>query len=152
MRPILIAEAAAAFDELTRSGRDKLLTAQGANDWPNTFRAARFIPAVEYINANRARTLGMQRMAEVFKTIDVFVVPTFSPQLLITNLTGHPAVILPNGFRDDGTPTSLTFVGDLYGEARLLALAHAYQQATGFHLKHPKLETASPAAEPSKKS
>jgi Asp-tRNA(Asn)/Glu-tRNA(Gln) amidotransferase A subunit family amidase len=143
MRPILIAEAAAAFDELTRSGRDTLLTAQGPNDWPNTFRAARLIPAVEYINANRARTVGMQQMAELFKKVDVLVVPTFSPQLLITNLTGHPAVILPNGFRDDGTPVSLTFVGDLFGESKLLAVANAYQNATEFHLKHPKIEAKS---------
>jgi Asp-tRNA(Asn)/Glu-tRNA(Gln) amidotransferase A subunit family amidase len=138
MRPILVAEAAAAFDELTRSGRDKLLTAQSKNDWPNTFREARFIPAVEYINGNRARTLGMQGMAEVFKNVDVIVAPTFSNQLLITNLTGHPAVILPNGFRADGTPVSLTFLGDLFGESKLLAVAKAYQDATDFHRKHPQ--------------
>ena len=82
MRPILEAEAAAAFDELTRSGRDKLLTAQGPNDWPNSFREARFIPAVEYVNANRARTLAMQQMAEVFKKVDLFVSPTNGAQLL----------------------------------------------------------------------
>ncbi len=137
MRPILTAEAAAAFDELTRSGRDKLLTAQGKNDWPNTFRESRFTPAVEYINANRARMVGMQAMAQVFKDVDVLVVPTFSNQLLITNLTGHPAVILPNGFRADGTPVSLTFLGNLFGEGKLLAVAKAYQDATDFHLKHP---------------
>ena len=137
MRPILTAEAAAAFDELTRSGRDKLLTAQGKNDWPNTFREARLTPAVEYINANRARTLGMQAMAEVFKNVDVIVAPTFGNQLLITNLTGHPALILPDGFRADNTPVSLTFLGDLYGEGKLLAVAKAYQDATSWHLKHP---------------
>ena len=142
MRPILVAEAAAAFDELTRSGRDKLLTAQSKNDWPNTFRSARFIPAVEYVNANRARTLAMQQMAELFKKVDVIVAPTFGNQLLVTNLTGHPAVILPNGFRDDGTPVSLTFLGNLFAEDQLLAVANAYQQATDFHLKHPKLEAA----------
>jgi Asp-tRNA(Asn)/Glu-tRNA(Gln) amidotransferase A subunit family amidase len=143
MRPILVAEAAAAFDELTRSGRDKLLTAQARNDWPNTFRVARFIPAVEYINANRARTLGMEAMAKLFEKVDVIVTPTFSPQLLITNLTGHPAVILPHGFREsDGTPLSITFLGNLYGEARLMAVARAYQEATDFHRKHPDLEAA----------
>ncbi len=142
MRPLLTAEAAAAFDELTRSGRDKLLTAQGPNDWPNSFRVARLTPAVEYINANRARTLGMQQAAELFKKVDVFVVPTFSDQLLMTNLTGHPAVILPNGFRENGTPVSLTFIGNLFGEGQLLAVAHAYQQSTDFHMKHPKLEAA----------
>ncbi|MGH9521418.1 MAG: amidase, partial [Terriglobales bacterium] len=137
MRPILTAEAAAAFDELTRSGRDKLLTAQAKYDWPNTFREARLTPAVEYINANRARTLGMQAMVEVFKNIDVMVAPTFGNQLLITNLTGHPALILPNGFRADNTPVSITFLGDLYGEGKLLAAAKAYQDATPWHLKHP---------------
>ena len=140
MRPILIAEASAAFDELTRTGRDKLLTAQSANDWPNTFRAGRFIPAVEYVNANRARMLGMQAMADLFKKVDVIAVPTFSGQLTMTNLTGHPALILPNGFREtDGTPVSLTFLANLFAEDKLLAVARAYQDATSFHLKHPKL-------------
>lgn len=140
MRPILTAEAAAAFDDLTRSGRDKLLTAQGKDDWPNAFRAARFIPAVEYVNGNRARMLGMQQMADLFQKVDVIVAPTFSTQLLVTNLTGHPALILPSGFREkDGTPVSLTFLGNLFGEAQLLAVARAWEQATEFHQRHPKL-------------
>jgi Asp-tRNA(Asn)/Glu-tRNA(Gln) amidotransferase A subunit family amidase len=158
MISMLTAEAAAAFDELTRSGRDKLLTAQGPDDWPNTFRSARFIPAVEYIQAARARRMAMDAVAKVFEEFDVIVAPTNSQQLAITNLTGHPAVILPNGFRGDdapkppvkdngdddgvggpGTPVSLTFLGKLYGEAELLAFARAYQQATPFHLLHPKL-------------
>jgi len=155
---MLTAESAAAFDDLTRSGRDKLLTAQKDYDWPNTFRSARFIPAVEYIQAARARTLLMDAMATVFEDIDVIVTPSNGPQLTCTNLTGHPALILPNGFRGDdapkpasddpgdfmnsggpGTPTSLTFLGKLYGEAELLAFARAYQEATGFHLRHPVL-------------
>jgi Asp-tRNA(Asn)/Glu-tRNA(Gln) amidotransferase A subunit family amidase len=141
MRPILEAEAAAAFDELTRSGRDKTLTEQGKDDWPNIFRAARFIPAVEYVNGNRARMVAMQQVAEVFEKADVIVAPTFSTQLLVTNLTGHPALILPSGFREsDGTPVSLTFLGHLFGEASLLAVARAYEQATDFHKRHPKLE------------
>ena len=158
MVTMLTAESAAAFDELTRSGRDKLLTSQGPDDWPNTFRTARFIPAVEYIQASRARRLAMEAVAKVFENFDVIVAPTGSQQLVITNLTGHPAVILPNGFRGDdapkppaedngeddniggpGTPVSLTFLGNLYGEAKLLAFARAYQEATGFHLRHPKL-------------
>ena len=161
MRSILVAEAAAAFDDLTRSGRDKLLTQQTKDDWPNTFRSARFIPAVEYIQANRARTLAMDAVNKVFEQVDVIVAPTFSTQLLITNLTGHPALILPNGLRGDdapkprvrengevdpggpGTPLSLTFLGHLYGEARLLAVAKAYQDATDFHLQHPSLEARS---------
>jgi Asp-tRNA(Asn)/Glu-tRNA(Gln) amidotransferase A subunit family amidase len=155
---MLTAEAAAAFDELTRSGKDKLLTAQKDYDWPNTFRSARFIPAVEYIQAARARRMAMREVAKVFQGFDVVVAPTQSEQLVITNLTGHPSVILPNGLRgsdapkppsDDpgdfrnaggpGTMASLTFLGNLYGEAKLLAFARAYQDATGFHLQHPKL-------------
>ncbi|HTD22187.1 MAG TPA: amidase [Terriglobales bacterium] len=157
MRAILLAEAAAAFDDLTRSGRDKLLTQQSKNDWPNIFRAARFIPAVEYIQANRARMMAIEAMAKIFDQFDVIVAPTGTTQLVVTNLTGHPAVILPNGFRGDdapvphvldngdlepggpGTPVSLTFLGQLYGEAKMLALAKAYQDATGFHLQHPKM-------------
>jgi len=142
MRPILMSEAAAAFDDLTRSGRDKLLTAQGPDDWPNAFRSARFIPAVEYVNGNRARMIAMQQMAELFKKVDVIAAPTFSTQLLVTNLTGHPALILPSGFRPDGTPVSFTFLGNLFGEAQLLAVARAYEQATEFHTRHPALGKA----------
>lgn len=140
MRLVLTAEAAAAFDELTRSNRDKELVQQGKNDWANTFRSARFIPAVEYVNANRARSVAIEQWDRLMKTVDVIVTPTTASgllQLVATNLTGHPAVILPNGFRDDGTPVSLTFLGGLFEEGKLLAVAHAYQQATAFHLKHP---------------
>ena len=156
---MLESEAAAAFDELTRTGRDKLLTAQGPDDWPNSFRTARFFPAVEYIQASRARHLTMVAVGKVFSQFDVIVTPTFSQQLVITNLTGHPALILPNGLRGSdappptsfadgadenvggpGTPVSITFLGNLFGEAKLLALARAYQEATGFHKLHPKLE------------
>jgi Asp-tRNA(Asn)/Glu-tRNA(Gln) amidotransferase A subunit family amidase len=162
MGAMLEAEAAAAFDELTRTGKDKLLTAQEPGDWPNTFRAARFIPAVEYIQAARARRVAMEAVAKVFEEVDVIVAPTNSQQLRITNLTGHPALILPNGFRGDdapkppeknsdeddgaggpGTPVSLTFLGNLYREAELLAFARAYQEATDFHRRHPKLDSAS---------
>jgi Asp-tRNA(Asn)/Glu-tRNA(Gln) amidotransferase A subunit family amidase len=134
---LLNAEAGAAFDELTRSGRDKLLTGQTKDDWPNIFRESHFIPAVEYVNANRARYLGMQKWAEMFANFDVIVAPTFGDQLVITNLTGNPALILPNGFRKDGTPTSITLLGQLYDEAKLLAVARAYQDATDWHLKYP---------------
>jgi len=140
MRLVLTAEAAAAFDELTRSDRDKQLVQQGKGDWANTFRTARFIPAVDYMNANRARTVAIQAWDALMKTVDVIVTPTSASglsQLVATNLTGHPAVILPNGFREDGTPVSLTFLGGLFEEGKLLAVAHAYQQATSFHLKHP---------------
>jgi Asp-tRNA(Asn)/Glu-tRNA(Gln) amidotransferase A subunit family amidase len=158
MSPLLTAEAAAAFDDLTISGRDRLLTEQGADDWPNAFRISRFYPAVEYIQANRARTLAMQQMATLFSSVDVIVTPSGGDQLVATNLTGHPAVIVPNGIRgsdaplppkvDDGeddsiggpgTPVSLTFLGGLYQDAKLCAFARAYQEATGFQKLHPKL-------------
>jgi Asp-tRNA(Asn)/Glu-tRNA(Gln) amidotransferase A subunit family amidase len=160
MAAMLTAESAAAFDDLTRTGKDKLLTSQRDYDWPNTLRSARFIPAVEYIQAARARRLAMDAVAKVFEGFDVIVAPTNGEQLVITNLTGHPAVILPNGLRGNdapkppsgdpgdfqnaggpGTPASLTFLGNLYREEELLVFARAYQEATGFHLQHPKLET-----------
>jgi len=140
MRIVLTAEAAAAFDLLTRSNRDDELVQQSPNDWANTFRVARFIPAVDYINANRLRARAITAWDALFDTVDVIVTPTFVPgypQLVATNLTGHPAVILPHGFREDGTPVSLTFLGALFGEAKLLAVAQEYQRATAFHLRRP---------------
>jgi Asp-tRNA(Asn)/Glu-tRNA(Gln) amidotransferase A subunit family amidase len=159
MTPLLGAEAAAAFDDLTLSGRDKLLTEQGSDDWPNEFRVARFYPAVEYIQANRARTLAIQQVSALFEQVDIIVTPTSGVQLVATNLTGHPAIILPNGVRGDdaprppkldtgdddniggpGTPVSLTFLAGHYQDAKLAAFARAYQEATGFHKLHPKLD------------
>ncbi|HEY1807094.1 MAG TPA: amidase, partial [Acidobacteriaceae bacterium] len=159
MTPLLTAEAAAAFDDLTMSGRDALLTEQGVEDWPNAFRTARFYPAVEYIQANRARTLAVEQVSALFEKVDVIVTPTNGTQLVATNLTGHPALIVPNGLRgndaprppsvDDGnnddiggpgTPVSLTFLAGHYQDAKLAAFGWAYQQATGFHTLHPKLD------------
>ena len=139
---VLNVEAAAAFDELTRSNRDDLMVRQVRNAWPNVFRQSRFVPGVEYLQANRVRTLLLQAMAETMATVDVYVVPSFiGDNLLLTNLTGHPCVVLPNGFRPDGTPTSISFIGGLFAEAELLAFAKTYQDATEFHLRHPKLQT-----------
>ena len=109
--------------------------------WPNVFRQGQLIPAVEYIRANRIRTLVMREMDEMMSQVDLYVSPSWvGGNLLLTNLTGHPCVVLPNGFRSgDGTPTSITFNGRLFGETDLLAVARAYQQQTGFHLKRPKL-------------
>ncbi|HEY0784974.1 MAG TPA: amidase [Acidobacteriaceae bacterium] len=158
MVPLLTAEAAASFDELTMTGRDALLTEQSPDDWPTSFRVARFYPAVEYVQANRARSLAIAGLSKLFESFDVIVASSGGDQLVATNLTGHPAVILPNGLRgadaptpphvDDGeddsiggpgTPVSLTFLGGHYQEAKLCALARAYQQATGFHTLHPRL-------------
>jgi Asp-tRNA(Asn)/Glu-tRNA(Gln) amidotransferase A subunit family amidase len=149
MRLILSAEAAAAFDELTRSDNDNLLVQQGKFDWPNSFRTSRFIPAVDYVNANRVRSLAIRKWDELMSTVDVIVTPTGAAnlsQLVATNLTGHPAVIIPNGFRDDGTPVSLTFLAGLFEEAKALVVARAYQEATGFHLKHPVVPLTPPPA------
>ncbi len=142
---ILTAEAAAAFDELTRSGKDDQLVRQVEQAWPNVFRQGQMIPAVAYLQANRIRTLAMREMDRILAEIDVYVSPTYGGNnLLLTNLTGHPSVVVPNGFRKDGTPTSITFLGKLFGEGETLALAKAYQDATGWHLKRPKLEGLAP--------
>jgi len=135
---ILSAEAAAAFDQLTVSDRDDELVRQVRYAWPNVFRYSRMIPAVEYIQANRVRWQVIQAMAELMEDIDVYVAPTFGgDNLVLTNLTGHPCVVLPNGFRQNGAPHSITFTGDLFDEATLLAVAKAYQDATDFHRQHP---------------
>jgi Asp-tRNA(Asn)/Glu-tRNA(Gln) amidotransferase A subunit family amidase len=132
---ILDAEAATVFDEITRQG-----ITEGLNDWPRTFRLGQFIPAVEYLRANRIRMQLMQEMEEVTSKVDLYV---GGNDLLLTNMTGHPTLILPNGFQKRGEtdmPVSLTFTGRLYGETELLAVGHAYQQATGFHLRRPPME------------
>ncbi len=135
---VLQAEAAAAFDELTRFNQDDELVRQVKNAWPNVFREARFIPAVEYINANRARTLLNQKMAELMDTVDIYIIPSFyGDNLLRTNLTGHPCVVVPNGFNDKGSPTSISFIGDLYDDGNVLAVANAYQEVTHWHKKYP---------------
>jgi Asp-tRNA(Asn)/Glu-tRNA(Gln) amidotransferase A subunit family amidase len=138
---ILSAEAAAAFDELTRNNRDDLLVRQGTGAWPNSFRQARLIPAVEYIQANRVRTMLMEEMAEKMKGIDVYIAPTSGGNnLLLTNLTGHPAVVVPNGFNEKGSPRSISFIGNLFEEAKTLRVAKAFQDVTDFHRKHPDLD------------
>jgi Asp-tRNA(Asn)/Glu-tRNA(Gln) amidotransferase A subunit family amidase len=158
MAPLLTAEAAAAFDDLTTTGRDKLLTEQGQGDWPNDFRVSRFYPAVEYIQANRARSLAIRQVSKLFDQVDVIVASTNSEQLVMTNLTGHPAIIVPNGLRgpdapvapkvdtgdDDqiggpGTPVSITFLAGHYQDAKLCSFARAYEQAAGFQKLHPAL-------------
>lgn len=136
---ILLAEAAAAFDELTRGNQDDLLARQTKDAWPNVLRAARLIPAVEYLQANRVRALLMQAMRELMQDIDVYVAPSVvGDNLLLTNLTGHPAVVIPNGFDAAGMPTSITFTGRLFGETATLAVAQACQQATDFHSQQPR--------------
>lgn len=135
---ILNAESAAAFDELTRTNRDDLIERQDKNFWPNSFRSARLIPAVEYINANRYRYELSKKVQEFMKNYDVVIVPTFAgSQLSITNLTGNPVVCMPMGFNQRGTPVSITLVGNLYDEASILEAAKAYQDKTDYNKKHP---------------
>ncbi|MEE2765239.1 MAG: amidase [Candidatus Neomarinimicrobiota bacterium] len=135
---ILSAEAAAAFDELTRTNRDDELVRQIRMAWPNVFRRSRFIPAVEYIQANRARVLLNEKMNKLFDSIDVYVVPSFwGDNLLRTNLTGHPCVVLPNGFNKKDSPTSISFIADLYKDGNAIAIAQLYQEATAWHKKYP---------------
>lgn len=132
---ILSTEAAAAFDDLTRSA--------GINDpslgsWPNSFRTHRFVPAVEYIRAQRARTLLIRQMDTLMSEYDVFLSPTGSASLGLTNLTGHPAVALRAGFYNNA-PVELMITGKLYDEATVLRVGLAYERATKWHLETPKL-------------
>lgn len=138
LRIILSAEAAAAFDELTRTNEDDRMVRQVAAAWPNVFRSARFIPAVEYIQANRLRTVLMQRLDALFESVDLFVTPSFGANVLLaTNLTGHPALVVPSGFTAEGAPVSFSFIGRLFGEAELCLIGQRWQDATGWHRRRP---------------
>src|SRR5258708_14185402 len=142
LRIILVAEAAAAFDDITRDGRVNQLSGQDAGDWPNTFRSSRFIPAVEYVRAQRARTLLQHEMEKLMSQWDVFVAPApGSASLLITNLTGHPTVCVPCGFINN-LPQAIMFTGGVYDEAAPLRVALAFEQATKWHTMHPKVDWA----------
>ncbi len=136
---LLQAEAAAAFDDITRDGRVTQLRGQGAGDWPNSFRTSRVIPAVEYIRAQRGRTLLQQQMDEFMQKWDVLVVPQGTATLTITNLTGHPQVAVPCGFVNNA-PQSIIFTGRLYEEGAPLRVALAFEQATDWHTMHPKMD------------
>ncbi len=137
---IISAEGAAAFDDMTRSDRDDLLTDQRKWAWPNTFRSARFIPAVEYINALRIRKLLIEEYHQKTKGFDVIVAPSFEgDQLLMTNLTGHPCLVMPNGFNNEGSPTSISFLGKLYGEAALISIGRLIQENTDWEDQHPPM-------------
>ncbi len=133
---ILTAEAAAAFDDLIRSDKLDLMSAEPERSrWVESFRLHRFVPAVEYIQANRARYRLMEEYAALFKDFDLFI----GSALSATNLTGHPEISLPHGFDSGGQPTSLRFTGKLFGETEILLLARAFQQKTQHHLKRPQI-------------
>ena len=139
LRIALEAEAAAAFDDLTRNGQVDELRGQSPDDWPNSFRTARLIPAVEYIRAQRARMIYMRQFHDFMSQWDVLVSPTGSATLTATNLTGHPQVVVPCGFLD-GLPQGLLFTGRLFEEGAPMRLAYAYEQSTDWHTKHPTLQ------------
>jgi Asp-tRNA(Asn)/Glu-tRNA(Gln) amidotransferase A subunit family amidase len=140
MTLVIGGESAAAFDEFTRTDMDDMMTRQTRGDWPNQFRGYRFIPAVEYINANRHRYLLMKSLDNFFQNYDVIICPTFAGnQAAITNLTGHPAICFPTGFNKSNVPTSITLLSKLYDEATLIAAAKAYQDATGWDEMHPAM-------------
>jgi Asp-tRNA(Asn)/Glu-tRNA(Gln) amidotransferase A subunit family amidase len=125
---------------MTRTDRDSLLTDQRKWAWPNTFRTARFIPAVEYINAQRIRKLLIEEYHQKTKDFDVIVAPSFEgDQMLMTNLTGHPCLVIPNGFNKKGSPTSISFLGKLYGEAALISIGRALQEASEWEDMTPPL-------------
>lgn len=137
---MLLVEGAAAFDELTRLDLDDQLVAQNRNAWPNIFRAARFIPAVEYVQMSRQRSLLIKEMHDLMKEYDVIVTPSFAgQQLQITNLTGHPALCLPNGFTDNGSPTSITLLANLFDEEKLIMLGRLIQENTDWQSRRPPL-------------
>lgn len=138
---VLTAECAATFDEFTRLNVDDMMTAQKRGDWPNIFRTARLLPATSYINANRQRYQLMEKVNQLTEQYDVIICPTRGSgnQSAITNLTGHPAICVPTGF-DSKTnlPSSITFIGKLYGEGAIVAAADAYQKKTQWHQQHPE--------------
>jgi Asp-tRNA(Asn)/Glu-tRNA(Gln) amidotransferase A subunit family amidase len=142
---ILEVEAAAAFDDITRSGEVNLLSSgTSRSNWPNTFRQGRLVPAVEYIRAMRARTLLMRRADDFFSKYDAVLEPGTGGTLGLTNLTGHPAMALKCGFTaapgyPSGQPRVLMVTGRLYDEATICRIALAYEQATPWKDKHPSL-------------
>jgi len=134
---ILFAEAAAQFDPLTRAGVE-----EGLNSWPGLFRRAEFLPAVEYLRAQRIRSKLQDEMQQIMQQVDVFV-DGGRDEALITNMTGHPAIAMPSGFVERAgvrQPTSVQLTGRLYDETTILALAQLFQSETDYHLQRPPLE------------
>ncbi|MBI5431228.1 MAG: amidase [Planctomycetes bacterium] len=137
---ILTSEAAAAFDQLTDRGLDAALVQQDESAWPNTFRVARLAPAADYLRACRIRRLLMLDIARLFERVDVIVHPSLSGKwLVLENLTGNPSVCVPTELGAEGSPGSLSFTAAVFDDTRALAIAEAWQRATGFQLAHPSL-------------
>jgi len=141
LRTILRTESAAAFEELSLSDRDDELVRQSAGAWPNSFRSAWFVPAVELIQADRLRRRVMERMAEVFEKADLLICPSFAADLLTTtNFTGHPSLTLRTGFREDGTPDGITLWGGLFDEGTLCCVGRALEEALSVWDRRPHFE------------
>ena len=135
---ILRAESGAFFDELVRSGEVDIMVELHKRSRANSLRQSRFIPAVAYLQANRHRQLLIEKMHQIMKDYDVLISPSFgNKQLLITNLTGHPVIAIPTGLDDEKLPTSLTLVGNLYDEGKILLLAKRFQEMTEYDELHP---------------
>ncbi len=137
IRMVLNVEASAAFDDLVRSGRVAELTRQSGGAWPNSFRSARFVPAVEFIRAQRARRILINHTDVLMSQYDAFITPNSSSSLTMTNLTGHPALAVPCGFNKDGNPMVIMITGRLYDEATILDIGWQYEQATEWHKMQP---------------
>ncbi len=137
---LISVEAAAAFDEMTRSGRDETLKWQADEAWPNTFRMTRLAPAVEYMQARRLRRRFMTTAAELFGKVDAIIAPRAHGALhAMTNMTGQPAVTIRQGFREDGTPSAVTLWGGLFDDARLLRLGAGLERELGLWKRRPIL-------------
>jgi Asp-tRNA(Asn)/Glu-tRNA(Gln) amidotransferase A subunit family amidase len=137
---VIGSEAAAAFDEFTRTNLDDQMTKQERYDWPNYFRTARTIPAVEYINTNRHRALLMKKINDAMKNFDIIITPTFEgKQLSITNLTGHPALCMPIGLDKQQLPNSITLLANVYKEEDLLLFGKFFQDHTDYDDMHPSM-------------
>jgi Asp-tRNA(Asn)/Glu-tRNA(Gln) amidotransferase A subunit family amidase len=138
IRYLLEAEGAASFDDITRDGQVRTLRMQGPGDWSNTFRVSRLVPAVEYIRAQRIRSLMIERFEKFMADWDVLVLSPQGGLLTTTNLTGNPQVVMKCGFLN-GVPQSISFLGKIYDEGSPLRVALAYEQATEWHKQNPTL-------------
>jgi len=135
---ILRSEAGAFFDEFLLNNLDSNMVQQGERSRANSLRQSRLIPAVEYIQANRHRSNLISEFNSIINDYDVIISPTFGKnQMLITNLTGHPVISVPNGFDKKGNPTSISFIGNYHNEDKILYLASLYQTKTNFHRNAP---------------
>lgn len=134
----LFAEAAASFESLTRSNRDDELTWQAPEAWPNTFRQSWLIPAIELVQADRVRRQVMNGMADIFNSVDALAAPSFAANLLlITNATGHPALVQPIAI-NGGQPHGFTLIGRLFDEGTLCRLGQVLESSFDVVRKHPE--------------